>query len=437
MCSSDLLIFSAVTVWSGALFIRQIADKNKIYRKTSDLTKEEKRISKKKCQRKQKIYLFIIIAFNLSLLFIVKYFFPVFSHPIALPLGISFYSLQAISYLVDVYGEKYEPQHNFGKILLYLCWFPQLIQGPINRYDLIETDLFKTYRINAHDFRYAFYIFMFGAVKKYAIGDLLAPIVNSALNDNSGSFPGSYLLFGAILFAIEQYADFSGGIDMAMGASLLFGVKLNNNFRQPYFSSSLAEFWRRWHISLGRWFREYLYIPLGGNRKGMTRTLLNLFIVFAATGIWHGASWNFLIWGLWHALFIIIERIGFGKVLEKHKFFGHVYSVVVVMLGFVIFRIEDLSYLTGYLRIMFDPVNNFAGGYSVFEFMGNKTLIAFAAAVIAAGAYRLLIEQSRAGGVFTALKFRPAEEVYCFLLLSLSILQLISGTYNPFIYYRF
>ena len=318
------LIFSAVTVWSGALFIRQIADKNKIYRKTSDLTKEEKRISKKKCQRKQKIYLFIIIAFNLSLLFIVKYFFPVFSHPIALPLGISFYSLQAISYLVDVYGEKYEPQHNFGKILLYLCWFPQLIQGPINRYDLIETDLFKTYRINAHDFRYAFYIFMFGAVKKYAIGDLLAPIVNSALNDNSGSFPGSYLLFGAILFAIEQYADFSGGIDMAMGASLLFGVKLNNNFRQPYFSSSLAEFWRRWHISLGSWMRDYVFYPFVttkpisgltkyiskkyGNHTGraLTGGISNL-IVFSLVGLWHGPDKHYLAWGLYNGIIIALS----------------------------------------------------------------------------------------------------------------------------------
>ena len=318
------LLFSAFSIWGGALLIHRISDNNKLYRKTAELSKEEKKISKKRCQRKQKACIALIITFNLALLIIVKYLFPILSHPVALPLGISFYSLQAISYIIDVYGEKYEPQRNPGKVILYLCWFPQLIQGPINRYDLIQNDLYKTYKLNASKLRYAFYIFLFGAVKKYAIGDLLAPIVNSSLNDNSGQYPGSFLFFGALLFAIEQYADFSGGIDMAMGVSLLFGVKMNDNFKQPYFSTSLAEFWRRWHITLGSWMRDYVFYPFVttkpvakftkavssrfGNHAGraLTGGISNL-LVFFLVGLWHGPEKHYIAWGLYNGIIIALS----------------------------------------------------------------------------------------------------------------------------------
>lgn len=315
------IIVSALTIWSGALLIDQISKNGKAFRKQEGLSKEEKDLSKKQTKKQMRIYLTCVIVFNLLLLFFVKYLFPITGHPVALPLGISFYTLQAVSYIVDVYGGKYEPQKNPAKVLLYLCWFPQLIQGPINRYDLVHEDLYRTYRLHAPQLRYALYMFLFGAVKKYAIADLLAPVVNSALGNESASYPGSYVFLGALLFAIRQYADFSGGIDMSMGISLLFGVKMNDNFKQPYFSTSLAQFWRRWHITLGAWMRDYVFYPfvtLKGVSK-LQKTLSRRFgdhtsrsviggisnvIVFALVGLWHGPEKHYLAWGLYNGIII-------------------------------------------------------------------------------------------------------------------------------------
>ena len=318
------ILASALTIWSGALLITQLSISNKLYRSREGLSSEEKKASKNRCRRTRRIYTAVIAVFNIGLLILIKYLLPVVHHPIALPLGISFYTLQAVSYLVDVYGEKYEPERNFGKVLLYLCWFPQLIQGPINRYDTVKDGLYGTYRLHAPEFRYAFYMFLFGAVKKYAIADLLAPSVTACLNNNSGDKPGAFVLFGAVLFAIEQYADFSGGIDMAAGISLLFGVKMDENFKQPYFSTSLAVFWRRWHISLGSWMRDYVFYPFVttkpvskmtkavskrfGNHAGraLTGGISNI-LVFALVGLWHGPEKHYLMWGLYNGIIIALS----------------------------------------------------------------------------------------------------------------------------------
>lgn len=315
------LIASAITIWSGGLLLFQLTENNRIYRQKEGLSREEKKASREKCRRTKMVYTAFIVIFNLGLLVMVKYLFPVTGHPIALPLGISFYTLQAVSYIIDIYGEKYEPQKNPAKLALYLCWFPQLIQGPINRYDLIKDDLYKPFHIHAPDFRIAVYMFLFGAVKKYAIADLLAPIVRSALNNSSASYPGSFALLGAFAFAIQQYCDFSGGIDMSMGISLLFGVKMNENFRQPYFATSLAGFWRRWHITLGSFMRDYVFYPFVttkpvskmtkaiskrfGNHAGRSITggISNL-LVFALVGLWHGPEKHFLAWGLYNGIII-------------------------------------------------------------------------------------------------------------------------------------
>lgn len=318
------ILASALIIWSGARLIDQISRNGKAFRKQEGLTKEEKKASKKKTQREKRIYLALIVSFNLILLFFSKYFFPITGHPVALPIGISFYTLMAVSYTVDVYGGKYEPQKNFAKVLLYLCWFPQLIQGPINRYDLIHEELYKPYTLHAPQFRYSFYLFLFGAIKKYAIADLLAPMVNHALSDDCASHPGSYVLFGAFLYAIQLYADFSGGIDMAMGISMLFGVKMNENFKQPYFSTSLAEFWRRWHITLGSWMRDYVFYPFVMlkpvsklNKKlsqkfgdHIARSVIggisNIF-VFVLVGLWHGPEKHYIVWGLYNGMIIAVS----------------------------------------------------------------------------------------------------------------------------------
>ncbi len=316
------LLCSALSIWGGALLMSRSAPSDR-----------------KKRKRIRKAFTAAVVIFNLMLLILAKYLLPSAGFSFALPLGISYYTLQAVSYMVDVFRERYAPEKNPARLLLFLCWFPAMIQGPINRYDLIKDDLYKSYRLTAPEFRYAFYIFLFGAVKKYAIADLLAPMVNASLNDDSGLFPGSFLLFGALLYAIEQYADFSGGISMAMGVSLLFGVKMSENFRQPYFASSLAEFWRRWHITLGSWMKDYVFYPFAmakpvmnmtkavskryGNYAGrvITGGISNL-LVFSLVGIWHGPEHHYLAWGLYNGVIIAVSDALAPFAARFNKFLG-------------------------------------------------------------------------------------------------------------------
>ena len=365
------LLVSALSVWDGALLIERYDRKNKESRKREGLSKEEKKAIKEKGQRTKRTYVGVVAAFNLLLLILVKYYLPAAGHPIALPIGISFYTLMAISYLVDVYGGKYEAQTNFAKLLLYLCWFPQLIQGPINRYDLIKDDLYSHYKMHAPDMRYALYLFLFGAVKKYALADLMAPMVNASLNNDSASYPGSYLLFGAILFAVQQYADFSGGIDMSMAVSLMFGVKMNENFRQPYFSTSLAEFWRRWHMTLGSWMRDYVFYPFVtlkpvanlnkalnkrfGNHTGraVIGGISNI-IVFALVGLWHGPERHFLFWGLYNG-FIIATSDALSPAFSRLNTLLHINTAGKGMYVFRIVRTFMIVTLAGFFDVI-EPV---------------------------------------------------------------------------------
>lgn len=320
------LLFSALTIWIGAIGLKNITDKGKKARKAEGLTKEDKKLIKTRTQNKKRIVMLSIVIFNLGILSCVKYVLPVVSHRIILPLGISFYTFQAVAYIIDVYGEKYAPQKNFAKVLLYLSWFPQLIQGPINRYDHINHDLYKEFRLSWDMTKYAFLLFLFGAIKRYAIGDALAPLVNDILGGEWVAYPGSCLLFGAFLYAIEQYANFSGGIDMVMAVSILFGVKMDVNFRQPYFSRSLAEFWRRWHITLGAWMRDYVFYPFAmlkpmqklmqlisdkfGKHWGraVTGGIGNI-LIFAIVGIWHGPELHYLAWGLYNGVIIALSDV--------------------------------------------------------------------------------------------------------------------------------
>ena len=362
------ILISAVCIWAGALHISRLARKNKEERSREGLSREEKKLIKKKGQKIRKLWTATVVVINLALLIFAKYILPTTNHPIALPIGISFYTLQAVSYMIDVYGEKYEAQTNFGKVLLYLCWFPQLIQGPINRYDLISNDLYSNYKICAPDFRYAFYMFLFGAVKKYAIADLLAPLVNASLNNSSSVYPGSFLLFGALSFAIRQYADFSGGIDMSMAVSLLFGVKMNENFRQPYFSTSLAQFWRRWHITLGSWMRDYVFYPFVTTKpvSKMTKYISNRFgshagravtggisnlIVFALVGLWHGPENHFLCWGLYNG-FIIAISDALSPVFAKLTRFLKINENGKPFYCFRVFRTFMIVVLAGYFDVI-------------------------------------------------------------------------------------
>lgn len=393
-----------------------------------------------------KVILSIAVTVNLSILVFFKYINFIIANynsffsknmsmlDISLPIGISFFTFQAISYIIDLYRGKYAPQKDLIKLALYISFFPQLIAGPIVRYIDIEKQLsvrIITYEKTALGIRR----FIIGLSKKVLISNILGQSVDNVMNHPVKELSTILCWITAIMYLMQIYFDFSGYSDMAIGLGKLFGFDFPENFNMPYISKSINEFWRRWHISLGTWFREYLYIPLGGNRKGNIRTLLNLFIVFASTGIWHGASWNFLIWGLWHGIFCIIERLGFKLVLEKHKFFSHLYTMFVVTVGFVIFRIDNTRYLIDFTKKMFLPWISYSGLYSFFEIGNHQTVVVLIIAIILSGPILLLdriniIKKSKNNYGYLNL-------FLCSCLLIICIMQLVGGTYNPFIYFRF
>lgn len=278
---------------------------------------------------KKKIYLSLCIVINLSILAYFKYTDFAISiinsiskkeviqlKNIILPIGISFYTFQALSYVIDVYREHNKAQKNIINLALYISFFPQLIAGPIVKYHDIDTQITERTE-NLENISYGIKRFIYGLSKKVILANMFALSCDEILKQPIGDIGTALAWLAAVLYTLQIYYDFSGYSDMAIGLGHMFGFKFLENFNYPYISKSVQEFWRRWHISLSTWFKEYLYIPLGGNRKGKYFTYLNLLIVFFATGLWHGASFNFILWGLWHGFFLIIERVFLGLLLEK------------------------------------------------------------------------------------------------------------------------
>ena len=311
---------------------------------------------------------------------LTKSSFPVLS--LALPVGISFYTFQIISYEADVWRGQVQAQKHPVRLALYISMFPQLIAGPIVRYSDLEGQL-KTRYVTGKDAAEGIRRFSVGLAKKVLIADQLAQFNASfaAADQKSVLF---YWLYAAAC-TLQIYFDFSGYSDMAIGLGRLFGFRFCENFQYPYCSGSITEFWRRWHISLGTWFREYVYIPLGGNRKGTVRTYINLGIVFFLTGLWHGASYNFVLWGLYHGAFSILERLGFGRFLERHKITAFIYTFFAVHFGWILFRIESLRQIAAFAGRILMPWRYTASHYSVWEFVNGYTVFAFAAAVMGMG----------------------------------------------------
>lgn len=320
---------------------------------------------KKQC----KIFLCIAVSMNLLGLIVFKYTnflveniniileYYYLSHinidSVHLPLGVSFFTFQAISYVVDVYRRDASVQRNFLNLALYISMFPQLIAGPIVRYNQIEKALHDR-TVDRHLFALGVQQFIIGLAKKTIIADTLAVSVDQIFALPVGDLSSELAWFGALCFGLQIYFDFSGYSDMAIGMGRMFGFRFPDNFNYPYISQSIREFWRRWHITLSTWFRDYLYIPLGGNRGGEGRTLVNLLVVFVCTGFWHGASWNFLVWGLIHGVFLVIERIPVcGRLLDAAPaFIRHGYVLVVVMVSWVVFRTDSLDAALQFLGAM-------------------------------------------------------------------------------------
>lgn len=344
---------------------------------------------------------------------------------ISLPIGISFYVFQSMSYVIDVYRNDAPVQKNPLTFGTYVTLFPQLIAGPIVRYKDVAEQM-ENRRENVHDFASGVQLFVLGLGKKVLLANPMGNLWN-LLQAEGGTLTA---WVGILAYSLQIYFDFSGYSDMARGLGRMFGFEFLENFNYPYISASITEFWRRWHISLSTWFREYVYIPLGGNRKGLPRQILNLLIVWGLTGFWHGASWNFILWGLYYAVLLILEKLFLLKFLKKAPgILGHIYTIFAVLLGWVLFYFENLSSLFGFFGRLFTASPASVHGMNLVLAFTPMILISMFAATPAA---KVLLPNSREKAVV-----RYGAVAVVMVMLLLCVAALASQSYNPFIYFRF
>jgi len=402
----------------------------------------------------RRLVLILSVIFNLGMLFYFKYlgFFTGGRITVILPIGISFFTFQIMSYTIDVFLRNVKTQRNPFKLALYISLFPQLIAGPIVRYIDIEKELTnRTYDVDKI-FK-GVTRFSVGLAKKVIISNTVGLLADNVFGLDPTLMSASTGWLGAIAYTLQIYFDFSGYSDMAIGLGHMMGFNFIENFNYPYISKSVQEFWRRWHISLSSWFRDYLYIPLGGNRKGNVRTYINLLIVFACTGFWHGAAWNFLAWGMFHGLFQIIERLGLKKVLAADfkslenkpvlaktlrivmSVVGHIYTLLVAIIGWVLFRAENMTKAWKYICTMF-RFSDWGWVRAVAQLDGYTLVIILLGIVCSLPIVPFVREKIR--------KYKWSETAYSVIgavamvtLLLLSIFCLTGSDYNPFIYFRF
>lgn len=359
--------------------------------------------------------------------------------PIILPIGISFYTFQTLSYNIDIYRKEIKPSYSLINFATYVSFFPQLVAGPIVRYKDMEEQLIKRSR-NLNDVASGIERFILGLAKKVVIANNCAYIADSIFRIDPHYVSSGVAWIGIVFYTLQIYFDFSGYSDMAIGLARIFGFKFLENFNYPYISRSIKEFWRRWHISLSSWFRDYLYIPLGGSRRGNFRTYVNLFIVFFITGLWHGASLNFIIWGLWHGLFIVIERIGFDKILERMpRLLQHGYTLLIVGIGWVLFRSDNLGQAVLYVQNMFGLFTDH-GDNIVFQFNDyldvNNSLTLLLAIVFCFPVFpyfRDKLESLIGGNILVEYIYYISLLIFLIFLIATQTI----ATYNPFIYFKF
>ena len=394
--------------------------------------------------RRLKLMLVLSVVVDLGLLGVFKYTDFIISNlnaafgasfdllKLALPIGISFYTFQAMSYTIDVYRGDVKVQRNIIDFGMYITMFPQLIAGPIVRYADVEEQLHER-RVTAQDFSEGAMRFVVGLGKKVLLANQIGALW-SEIYALGGSSSALMAWLGAIAFTFQIYFDFSGYSDMAIGLGRMFGFKFPENFRYPYQSVSITDFWRRWHITLSMWFREYLYIPLGGNRRGFARQALNLLIVWTLTGFWHGAGWNFVLWGLYYFAVLFVEKLFLLKALDRApKILRHIYSLLLIVLGWVIFACDDITVLLPFIGSMFGA-NGALGGLDLYWLTTKAVLLIICCVASTELPKKLMISL---GG---RLGERPAfilKSVLTLLLLCLSVVFLIGDSYNPFLYFRF
>ena len=417
------LIFMIISITQGYIFGRLI----------------EKSLGHKSA----KVYLTISVVFSLFLLGYCKYVDFFISNinlitgmslpflEIALPIGISFYTFQILSYAVDVYRGDVPAQKNFISLAAYIAMFPQLIAGPIVRYSDIAAELEERTH-SLENTAYGIRRFLLGLSKKILIANLLGELVETfkASGEKSVAFFWVY----AIAYTLHIYFDFSGYSDMAIGLGRIFGFHFVENFNYPYISKSITEFWRRWHISLGTWFRDYLYIPLGGNRVGRGRWFFNIFVVWMATGLWHGATWNFVLWGVNFAILLIIEKLGFLKVLNKMKVLNHIYVLFFVIINFVIFDASSLGGVINYLKAMFGFTDYPLVTFDSMYYLRSYGIIFLIGIIGATPLPKMAADWLKAKSKTV---YQVVEIVGLMALLIVCTAFLIDGSFNPFLYFRF
>ena len=408
----------------------------------------------------RKPVLYAAVAVNLGILGVFKYLgflaqtvnhLPGVSVPvpsIVLPVGISFFTFQGLSYVIDVYRNEQLKSTKFSDVLLYISLFPQLVAGPIVRYE----DVAHEVRSRSHTWENlarGLHRFIIGLSKKLLIADVCGGVVAQVYGADASILDSRAAWLGAVCYLMQIYFDFSGYSDMAIGLGLCFGFHFRENFNYPYISSSIKEFWRRWHISLSTWFREYLYIPLGGNRKGTAKTYRNKLIVFFFTGLWHGANWTFIVWGLWHGFFIVAEDL-VAKLTGKDRhsrnskrraagIAKHLYTLLVVLIGFVIFRADTMSQAVAMVAAMFSGVHATAQtGLLLAQCMTPLTLCALAAGVVfSTPVLPAILHRTDALTQNAQRAVRVLGGAVLLMLLVTDILHLSAASYVPFIYFQF
>jgi len=406
---------------------------------------------------RKKLWLTISIVLNLALLCFFKYFnflvdnynllisvfkiSPVTVINVILPIGISFYTFQGLSYLVDVYKKTVEPQHNFIKLGTYIALFPSLIAGPIIRYNEIQSQLYQR-KLTISNFYAGIKRFMFGLARKILIANQIAVMVDDIFARSPGDLPALTVWIGLVGYTLQIYHDFAGYSDMAIGLGKMLGFTFPENFNFPYMCRSIQQFWQRWHITLSTWFKNYLYFSLGGSRCSPKRVLLNLYIVFFCTGLWHGASWNFVIWGLIHGTFLVIERFGLSRLLSKSFLLvQHSYALFIVMVSRVFFRSEDLPASIDYLKALFGFSEPTIPNIYIYRYFSIDFIFIFIIAILGSTTFFEIVNKKINK---LAQKFNFVLH-FKYILITVGIIfllfiitnQLVIGSYNPFIYFRF
>lgn len=353
---------------------------------------------------------------------------------IALPIGISFYTFQILSYVIDLYRGKIALQRNFFYLLMYVSFFPQLIAGPIVRYETVEQEI-RERQVTMDDLAQGFRRFVVGLAKKLLLANQVAQVATIVYSGNPANYGSLMYWLAAIAYTLQIYFDFSGYSDMAIGLGRIMGFRFAENFRYPFVSGSLTEFWRRWHISLGSWFRDYVYIPLGGSRVGKARWVRNLVIVWGLTGLWHGAAWTFVLWGLYFAVFLLMEKLFLGRLLRRLPVLRHVYVLTAALFSFVLFDASSLSAAIGaaggLLGLGGLPLWDSGALYYLRSYAPVLALAAVGSTPLPAALCRR-IAAGRAGRVLDAL-----EPAALLALLAVCTAFLVSGSANPFLYFRF